>query len=402
MSDGKRVSAVDPGVTVVLALLLLVVGLVMVASATAPLDRSLTAAGFWKTTFGRQVAFAVVGLVLMMVVARWISPLMFASPRGARWLPGVALFLAVACLVAVFIPGVGEEHRGALRWLRVGSSSWGLSFQPSEFAKLALVLFLAWLLARGKSEVRSFRKGFAPASLAIALVAALVGKEDFGTGALIGGIGLLMLFVAGCRWLYLAGAGVLGACGLTLLIRLEPYRLERIIGFLDPHADALGAGYHPLQSLRTIASGGWLGVGLGAGIQKHGYLPESQTDFIFAIICEELGLLGGFVVIGLFAALVWAGLRVMRAAPSSFERLLAFGLTTMLGLQAVMHIAVVTVCAPTTGMSLPLVSAGGSGMLTSCVAIGMLTAIAARGRCGAGSRETVMEWSGAGGRHATS
>ena len=178
---------------------------------------------------------------------------------------------------------------------------------------------------------------------------------------------------------------------MTALICLKPYRLERIIGFLDPHADALGAGYHPLQSLRTIASGGWLGVGLGAGIQKHGYLPESQTDFIFAIICEELGLLGGFVVIGLFAALVWAGLRVMRAAPSSFERLLAFGLTALLGLQAVMHIAVVTVCAPTTGMSLPFVSAGGSGMLTSCVAIGMLTAIAARGRCRSEASEIPAE-----------
>jgi cell division protein FtsW len=167
---------------------------------------------------------------------------------------------------------------------------------------------------------------------------------------------------------------------------MEPYRLERIVGFLNPYADELGVGYHPLQSLRTIASGGWLGVGLGAGIQKHGYLPESQTDFIFAIICEEAGLIGGLLVIGLFLVLVWLGLRTMWTAQTRFERLLAFGLTTLIGLQAAMHIAVVTVCAPTTGISLPLISAGGSGLLISCVAIGLLAAIAARGPAAQESR----------------
>jgi cell division protein FtsW len=370
---------VAAGVLMVVALALLSIGVVMVGSTSASPDRPLLSGELWGSTFVRQAIFAVVGLALLAGVARWASPLFLSNRRLIAWVACAAIGFAVVGLIAAFIPGFADARRGSLRWVQLGPASWDLRFQPSEVAKLALVLFLAWLLTHPSIKVESLRKGFLPAVAAIGLLVALVGKEDFGTGVLIGAVGFLVLFVAGCQLVHLLLTGAAGALGLALLIRMEPYRLERIVGFLNPYADELGVGYHPLQSLRTIASGGWLGVGLGAGIQKHGYLPESQTDFIFAIICEETGLIGGLLVIGLFIVLVWLGLRTMWTAQTRFERLLAFGLTALIGLQAAMHIAVVTVCAPTTGISLPLISAGGSGLLISCVAIGLLAAIAARG-----------------------
>jgi cell division protein FtsW len=379
MDQVRQTSTVAAGVLMIVALALLSVGVVMVGSTSASPDHPFLSGELWRSTFVRQAVFAVVGLGLLAGVARWASRLLFSNRRIIAWVACAAIGFAVVGLIAAFIPGFADARRGSLRWVQLGPASWDLRFQPSEAAKLALVLFLAWLLTRPSINVESFRRGFLPAVIAIGLLVALVGKEDFGTGVLIGAVGFLVLFVAGCQLVHLLLTGAAGALGLALLIRMEPYRLERIVGFLNPYADELGVGYHPLQSLRTIASGGWLGVGLGAGIQKHGYLPESQTDFIFAIICEETGLLGGLLVIGLFLVLVWLGLRTMWMAHTPFERLLAFGLTALIGLQAAMHIAVVTVCAPTTGISLPLISAGGSGLLISCMALGLLAAIAARG-----------------------
>jgi cell division protein FtsW len=239
------------------------------------------------------------------------------------------------------------------------------------------------LTLRG-ADPRSFRRGFAPASLAIGCCVLLVGSEDFGTSVLLLGVGVCMLFVAGCRLRHLAMLGGLGACALVGLLFSAPYRLARITAYADIWADPRGSGYQPLQSLAAIASGGWFGKGLGAGVQKHGYLPESRTDFIFAVICEEMGVFGACVVIALFCVFVWLGLRTMLMAPTRFERLVAFGLTVTVALQAAMNIAVVTVVTPTTGISLPLVSAGGSGVVTFCLAVGILAGIAARGRAQAG------------------
>ena len=195
---------------------------------------------------------------------------------------------------------------------------------------------------------------------------------------LLAGVGIVMLFVGGCRLRHLAALGSLGTAALTMLLLAAPYRIARLSAFTGFWDDPRGSGYQPLQSLTTIASGGWLGTGLGSGVQKYGYLPESRTDFIFAVICEELGVFGAFLVIALFGALIWLVLRIMLAAPTRFERLLAFGLGSMIGLQAVMNIAVVTVVTPTTGISLPLISAGGSSVLMTCLAVGILIAIGAR------------------------
>jgi cell division protein FtsW len=165
---------------------------------------------------------------------------------------------------------------------------------------------------------------------------------------------------------------------LTFLLFAAPYRLARIAAYQDFWGDPQGVGYQPLQSMVTIASGGWWGTGLGSGVQKYGYLPESHTDFVFAVLCEELGVFGGALVILLFCAFVWMGIRTMLSARTRFERLLAFGLTFLIAMQAAMNVAVVTVMMPTTGVPLPMLSAGGSGLFTVCVGVGLLAAIAHR------------------------
>ncbi|MHC5111429.1 MAG: FtsW/RodA/SpoVE family cell cycle protein [Planctomycetota bacterium] len=360
------------------AVALLSVGLVMVASARASLDKSIWASLVWREPFGRQVFFVVAGFVLMLAVSR-IAPL--ALER--RWLwRRAALVLIVAAgvfLLLPLIPGLANAQRGSHRWFQIPLAGYAINVQPSELAKIALVVFLAWWLTREETDLRSLRNGFAPALLPIGLYVVLVGKEDFGTAALFALVGGLMLIVGGCRWGHLIATGGVGAAGMVALIALEPYRMQRLAAFLDPQADALGSGYQPLQSLKTIASGGWLGSGIGSGVQKYGYLPESHTDFIFAVICEETGILGGFLVMGLLATLVWLGWRAMARAVTPFEQMLAFGLTSLIGWQAVMNICVVLVLAPTTGISLPLVSAGGSGLLTYSVIVGLLAAVAWRG-----------------------
>ncbi len=187
-----------------------------------------------------------------------------------------------------------------------------------------------------------------------------------------------MLLAGGCRYRHLVLMVGVAASGLVALLMAEPYRRARLTAFLDIWSDAQGAGYQPLQSLTTIASGGWSGVGLGSGLQKYGYLPESHTDFIFAVLCEELGLLGAGLVLALFCAFIWVGLHISLRAATRFEQLLGFGLTFLVGLQAVMNIAVVTVVTPTTGVPLPFLSAGGSGLFAICGAVGVLSAIAMR------------------------
>lgn len=225
-------------------------------------------------------------------------------------------------------------------------------------------------------RIRRFWTGLLPMLLMLAVVAGLVGIEDFGTGALLALVGACILLAAGAKVWHLALTAMPGAVGLAYLIVAKPYRLERLKAFLDPFADPQGSGYHQVQSLITIASGGWWGQGLGAGIQKYGYLPEGRTDFIFAVICEELGLVGGIAVLGLFAVLLWSGRRAMLQAHTEFGRLLALGVTLTVGFQAAMNVAVVTVSIPTKGIGLPLVSAGGSGVMLFGVLIGLMINVA--------------------------
>lgn len=364
---------------IVLAIALMAIGLVMVASATASLDRSVIGDKTWSASLGRQIIFVIAGVIILIATTRVSGRLLDSTiwRRRAVWtLGGIAL----VGLVAALIPGLGDAQHGSHRWLRFTALGMSLGIQPSELAKPALIALLAWLLCDRGVDPRSFRKSFMPATIVLAVSVALVGCEDFGTAVLLAGVGGLMLLVAGSRPLHLLGIGTVGAMGLAGLILAAPYRLERIAAYRDLWADPYGSGYQPLQSLASIATGGWMGTGLGAGIQKYGYLPEGHTDFIFAVICEETGILGASLVIVLLTLVVAIGLRTMWRAASPFERLLAFGLTALTGLQAAMNIAVVTVVAPTTGISLPLISAGGSGILTYSLIIGLLGAIADRGQ----------------------
>jgi cell division protein FtsW len=382
MEELKHGSDVHPGSIILVTLALMAIGLVVIASATASLDRPMFAAPLWQSTFCRQAVYATIGLAAM-IIARYLSVGVLATSDRRSRVSHVLFALVLVCLVAALVPSLANPHRGSHRWLQITSLRAGIGFQPSECAKLAMVGMLAALLTERKVNLRSFRWGFLPVAGVIGAYCLLVGKEDFGTAVLLGAVGVGMLFVAGCRMRHLLGIGLAGACGFGALLVTAPYRLERLTAYQDIWADPQGTGYQPVQSLATIASGGWWGTGLGGGVQKYGYLPESHSDFIFSVICEEMGMLGGGLVIGLYCTFVWLGLRTMMAARTPFERILAFGITATVGLQAAMNIAVVTVVTPTTGISLPLISAGGSGLVTFCAASGVLAAIAARTRQGA-------------------
>jgi len=370
---------VQPAGLIVVVAALMAIGLVMVASTTASLDRSLFASPMLRTAFGRQTLFVIVGFAAMLATSR-VAPFILASPVLSRRVTKVLFAATLLCLVGALLPGLSDAHRGSQRWLSIEVGGMELGFQPSEFAKLTLVAMLAWIIAGQGANPRSLRACFLPGAVAIGACVLLIGKEDFGTGALLAAVGGAMLLAGGCRLRHLTLLIGVGTCAMTALLFAAPYRVARITAYMDFWADPQGNGYQPLQSLTTIASGGWFGTGLGSGVQKYGYLPESHSDFVFAVICEEMGLLGAALVIALYGFLVWLGVRTMLAAPSRFERMLAFGLTATFGLQAVMNIAVVTVVTPTTGISLPLISAGGSGVLTFCLNAGVLAAVAIRGR----------------------
>ncbi len=359
----------------VVAVALLALGAVMVASTSASLDRSLFDPGWLGTHFGRQIMFAGGG-VFVMVVTSHFAPSFLRSTRARVWVPRVVFALAIVSLIATMIPGVASVQRGSGRWVRFAASGLTFGFQPSEIAKPALILLLASILG---DRPHSLRRCFLPACVVLGGCVLLVGKEDFGTSILLACVGGGLMIVAGCRWRHLLPVITLGAAAMSAMLYFVPYRLERLTAFQDVWRDPRGAGYQPIQSLTAIASGGWFGTGLGTGVGKYGYLPECHTDFVFAVLCEEMGAVGGLMVIALFAVVVVLGYRTMLAAPTRFERLTAFGLTALLGLQAVMNIAVVTVVAPTTGIALPFISAGGSGTLTFSLVIGLLAAIAARG-----------------------
>lgn len=360
-----------------LVVAMLGVGLVMVTSATAPLDHSLLDTPPWKSHFGRQAIFAVLGVIALVIVAKFV-PFALDQPKIRRILPDIALALAVVLLILVLIPGIAEERRGSQRWLHLGPSWIGLGFQPSELAKFAMVLAMASRLGDRCVDIGRFWRGFLPPAIIMGICVAMVGKEDFGTALILAATGAILLIGAGCRWSHLGIAGSLGVVGMAALLIAEPYRIERLTAARDPWDNIRGNDYQPIQSLTTIASGNWWGTGLGAGVQKHGYIPEGHTDFIFAVICEEMGAFGGMMVMGMYIAFLWIGLRIMLNAPTCFERLVALGITAYITAQALLNIAVVTVVTPTTGISLPLISAGGSGVIMICVSIGVLAAIGKR------------------------
>lgn len=287
---------------------------------------------------------------------------------------GCGILLAVLGLV--YLAGIGKSAKGAERWLRVPVPGLGqLSIQPSEIAKWTLLGLVAWYATRKAALLSYFWKGLVPALICIGAVAGLVVKEDLGTGALIGGAAALILIAGGARFWHFLVLSPLALGAVAAAIATSSYRVKRITAFLDPYADPQETGYHMIQSMGAVSSGGLMGRGLGQGIQKFGYLPEDTNDFIFAIICEELGAPGALMVIALFAALLWAAYTIVAREHNRLLKLYALGVVSTVGLQALINLAVVTAVGPTKGIALPLVSSGGTGWTLTAFSLGLLIAI---------------------------
>ncbi len=347
---------------------LMAVGILMVCSAGMSIAQGELK--LLEHEWFRQMMVMVPAAMMAMLLVS-VLPYRMWRGRGVYVLIGVAVLL----LIAVQHPAIGPPVNNSQRWIRFGPGR-KVSIQPSEIAKYALIVAVAALLSRVKPAVKLSWKRFAAIAVIILLVVGLTGKEDFGTAALMGMVALVLLVVGGARW---SQTGVFAAIiggGFTGLILAEPYRINRLRTFLDPWAVRQRGGFQLCQSLISIGSGGLWGRGLGNGWHKHGFLPEVTSDFIFAHICEELGLPGAVIVIALFVLLAFLGWRVMRRCDDVFGKLVALGVTLTIGMQAALHIAVVTAMVPTKGIGLPLISAGGTSVIITGAALGLLVNIA--------------------------
>ncbi len=339
---------------------LLSIGIIMVYSASQVTAYEKLADTFYYLK--KQVVWALIGIGAMVSVMK-------IDYWKYKKLAIPFLVIAFILLVTVLLPGIGRTVKGAQRWLGVGP----LTLQPSEVIKLSLVLFMAYGLTRYRDRLRSFTGGILPFLLLLALACGLILLQpDLGTAVSIAGTVYIMFFAAGARGKHLFYLALAGLAVLGLAIVLEPYRLSRLLAFLDPWADPRGTGFHIIQSLYALGSGGLFGAGLGQSHQKWFYLPEQHTDFIFAILGEELGFLGGALVIILFLLFIWRGFKIALCAQDPFACLLAVGVTTMIGLQVVLNIGVVTGSLPITGIPLPLISFGGSSLVFTLIGVGIL------------------------------
>ncbi len=339
---------------------LLVIGLMMVYSASHVLAFRVYGDSFYFLK--RQALFAGLGLVSMT----WMANRSFAffQPYAKR------IFLGCLILVgAVLIPGIGVVRGGARSWLGIGS----FGVQPSEFLKLGIVLFYADWFSKEQMKLSRFTKGLLPALLVLAGVFGLIMLQpDFGTATVIAGASVMLMIVAGAKWRHLIGLGGVALAGMVAMVASAPYRLKRITAFLDPWEDPLGAGYQAIQSLYAIGPGGLFGLGYGLSRQKYSYLPEPQTDFIFSIVAEELGFIGAGFVLLLFAWLLYRGFRTAMLAPDAYSSLVSIGLCSLLAVQVIINVGVVTGMFPVTGITLPLISYGGSSLTIMLTAMGMV------------------------------
>ena len=342
--------------------MLLAMGLVMVASSSVAVAER--AAGSELYFFLRQLVFACLGLGAAVV--------MYCIPmRHWEQASFALLALALVLLVAVLIPGIGHVVNGARRWIDLGP----VNLQASEPARLCLFLYLAGYVTRHQAQVQHRIRGLIKPLLPLGLAAILLLAEpDFGATAVLLAVAGIMLFLAGARLSHLLLLGTAGIGTLALLIVSSPYRLSRMVSFTNPWDDPFNTGFQLTQSLIAIGRGEWAGVGLGNSIQKLLYLPETHTDFLFAIYAEEFGLLGTGVLLVLFAVVIWRGFAIARKAQahSTFNALVAYGLTAWIGLQAFINMAVNMGVLPTKGLTMPFFSYGGSSLLVMCAAVGLI------------------------------
>jgi cell division protein FtsW len=343
--------------------ILLAWGLVMVASASVAIGEKMV--GTTMYFFIRQLAFAGIGALFGAIA--------FAVPMKSWEASGpILLVLAFFLLIVVLIPGVGVKVNHARRWLDFGL----FRLQASEPARLAVILYLAGYIVRRQATLQNSLLGLAVPFIPLGIISLLLLLEpDFGATAILIGVSMLMLFLGGARLLYLGGLFAVVGTGMTLLVITAAYRMRRLLTFTDPWADAENSGWQLTQSLIAVGRGEWWGVGLGNSVQKLLYLPEMHTDFIFAILAEEFGLVGVTVLLALFATLVWRGFAIGANADALGERFkayLCYGLSSWLGLQAMINMAVNMGALPTKGLTLPFISYGGSSLITVCVMLGLL------------------------------
>ena len=345
------------------ALFLLGLGLVMVGSASMAIAQDQTGEALYY--FYRQLAYVSLGLILAAIV--WRIPLDVWEENGA-WL----FFAGLVGLMLVLVPALNREVNGSARWLTLA----GFSIQPSEFAKLFVVIYLAGYLLRRGEEVRTRVWGFLKPMFLLCLISALLLLEpDFGTAVVLFATAMGMMFLGGVRLSQFAVfMGLLMGAAASLAL-YSPYRLARLTAFLNPWADPYNSGFQLTQALIAFGRGEWLGVGLGASVQKLFYLPEAHTDFVFAVLAEELGLIGALLVVAVYAFVVWRGFTIARRAEAlgvMFARHLAYGLALWFAIQAFINLGVNMGVLPTKGLTLPLMSYGGTSMLVSCIAVALL------------------------------
>ncbi|MCZ6695372.1 MAG: putative lipid II flippase FtsW [Acidobacteria bacterium] len=349
---------------------------------------------FDKTLFVVGVSLPLFGLVMIYSASAVIAMEQFGSPHHFLFRQGFALLIGLAAMgIAMHTdyrkllerPSVylvllvstallvyvlfAEPHQGVHRWIRLGP----IQIQPSEIAKLALVMYLAYQLARREKHVNDLGRTVLPCAVMVGQLALLVYLEpDLGTAGLYALLAIIMLFLAGLKWRFLVAGAVVGLCALGLMILQAPYRIQRILSYLNPDADPLGAGFQMRQSIIAIASGGVRGASLGESRQKLFFLPEPHTDFIFSVIAEELGFVGAVGIIVAFGVLLWRGVKAASGAPDRGGYYLALGITLVIVLQAGMNIAVALGMIPTKGVPLPFISYGGSSLVVCLTALGML------------------------------
>ncbi len=386
---------------------LLVMAIVMVNSASQSLSGAEPTT-LWTIAFGRSTVYAALAVVALgagmlisvdrlLRVDSWRSPLVWAAAA------------MVLSLVLVHVPGIGREVNGARRWISIAGP---IGLQPSEIAKWVMPLLVAWYAITQRGRLGEFKRGFLYPMGAVSVVCAMIAMEDLGTAVLIVVVAVAMLLAAGARWWHVAVLAPAGLIAFVALVIANPYRVNRILAYVDPYADSQGIGYHIIQSMSSIAGGGAAGLGLGNGVQKFGYLPEATTDFIYSIICEELGLVGAGAVLGLYVLLVLCGLSIVTATGrpaagaqvagagavggaganegadvgarsaggevpllSNGAQLVGLGIVLTVGLQALINVAVVTGLAPTKGIALPLMSRGGTGWILTGFSLGLVIAL---------------------------
>lgn len=309
-----------------------------------------------------QLIFFLLGLIVMLVITKLDISILEKNSNNI-------LLVCLILLILVLIPGIGKVRNGSRSWFGLGP----LGIQPSEFSKLGLIIYTSKYLSHNNKNIKDIKKGLLPLFLVICIFFFLIMLEpDFGTAMVIVLTLVVLIYVSGPDLSFFIKIGILGLIGIVILIVIAPYRLQRITAYLNPWSDPLGSGFQIIQSLYAIVPSGLLGVGFGNSIQKNFYLPEPQTDFIFSIIAEEFGILGVILVLGLFSIIFYRSIRISLSQKDLFKKYLSFGLSFGLILQVVLNILVVTGTIPTTGITLPFLSYGGSSLLISMASISII------------------------------